>query len=282
MNEYIDKFISVITFNFDSVDLNNFYCNIKDIKINDKKPIRLPLMGSITTGRYDCTDNSIDIYNAEPGVIYHELFHMASSRYEDSARYEGFATNDYENYYGYIGHGLNEGYTELLTRRYFNTNEELSLAYDYLIYFANLIEMIIGKDNMQKYYLNANLPGLVLYLSKYFSKDTAELLIDNLDYLHINLDKRFFNKRKVTFAIKNTKEILLAVYINKLTDLYIKKEISKEELINEINNYRNLLVNNKNELVFSETLEMVDMYIDNSLTNINITLEESHKLIKKY
>ena len=79
------------------------------------------------------------------GVIYHELFHLAS-------RPEG-------------GHsfrlGLREGYTEALTHKYFSKNK---LAYPDNVYYALKLEEIIGSELMESAY----------------SKGDASILVDSL------------------------------------------------------------------------------------------------------
>ena len=171
MRECIDRFISVIMYNVDSQDLDNFYCNIKKIKIKKKRFCGNPLSKVMTVGTYDVRKNEIKLYDGCETDLYHELMHMASSRYEDGNRYEGFATNCYENANSeYIGYGLNEGYTELLTRRYFDIKDDesdVSDGYDYLVYLARLIEIIVGEEKMQHFYFKADLPGLISELSKY-------------------------------------------------------------------------------------------------------------------
>ena len=207
---------------------------------------------------------------------------MASSRWYDDCRYEGFATNDYENYYGYVGHGLNEGYTEVMTRRYFDIEENVSPAYEYLVFFSALIEKIVGKDNMERYYLNANLPALIDDLSKYISKYQAEVLLDSLDYLHLHLDKNLlFRKKKVAFALQTAKKLLLTSYTNKLVDFYNNKEITKEELLNKMELYKEQLISDDYKLD-SKTIEQdLNNCMDTILNSIDKTIAVEYKLARK-
>ena len=72
--------------------------------------------------------------------IYHELFHMASSKFINKFKiYCGFRQNN-------IGRAINEGYTELLTYRYFSLDNSSSYTYEYLKIIVENLENIQMKN----------------------------------------------------------------------------------------------------------------------------------------
>ena len=80
----------------------------------------------------------------------------------------------------YIGGGLNEGYTELLTARHFNNNKVTCYSYESEV--ASIIESIIG-PRMVELYFDSNLLGLIEELKKYSNEDESMQFITNLDSL---------------------------------------------------------------------------------------------------
>ena len=124
-------FFSIFTEN-DNFDLNKFRNNL------NKNLIICVLMQDckedVGTTIYNDSKNLFEIYAGDKliqrGVLFHELFHFAS-----------YPTN--------LKRGLNEGYTEALTHRYFS---KVKLAYEDNVYYALELEKIIGKEIMEKAY----------------------------------------------------------------------------------------------------------------------------------
>ena len=83
---------------------------------------------------------------------------MASTIFQDGIIYSGLSEQN-------IGIGLNEGYTELLAKRYFDKSNNNGYIFETQI--AKLLELIIGQEKMESYYFNANLYGLIEELRKY-------------------------------------------------------------------------------------------------------------------
>ena len=101
--EMVSNFEKVLKENFPKELLSTFYNNINDASINKKSIFLLDRYA----GLYH-SDNNIDLVLDR--AIYHELFHLASSN--GISQNVGFLTDD-------VGRGLNEGYTQLMTERYF-------------------------------------------------------------------------------------------------------------------------------------------------------------------
>ncbi len=116
-----------------------------------------------TSGNYDVEKNAVSVSENVADIgIYHELFHMSSSVVKEKKKYSGFHQTDFKTN---LGREINEGYTELLTNRYFPSLNLSSIAYQYEAFVAERLEQIVGREKMQSLYLNANLKGLIDELS---------------------------------------------------------------------------------------------------------------------
>ena len=157
--------------NIDINNLRNFIHNIPTTIINyHKSSNTFPIAGT-----YDRKNNTIEIYRDKNNItLYHELLHASSASYIYNAI--GFKTqiNGIT-----IGKGLNEGYTELLNNRLFNTK---SKSYLYLQKLAKLIEKFyLDKEEMVEDYFNADLLRLFGELLKSMSIEEAVDIIVELD-----------------------------------------------------------------------------------------------------
>ena len=117
--EILAYFTRVLEKNFVSLDLDYFYNNMKTLDI---KKIRGAISRQIY-GEYYSDDNKIILYTNCKDTIYHELFHMASSCFRGNISFSGFSQD-------LIGRGLNEGYTEFLTLRYFGREMSEEVTYE--------------------------------------------------------------------------------------------------------------------------------------------------------
>ena len=95
------------------------------------------------------------------GVIYHELFHLAS-RPENGHTFRL---------------GLREGYTEALTHKYFSKNK---LAYPDNVYYALKLEEIIGGELMESAYSKGDASIIMNVLG---SEEVFNRFNDNMDLL---------------------------------------------------------------------------------------------------
>lgn len=126
-------------------------------------------------------------------VIMHEILHLASSVVTKKCIYSGFQQVDRKSG-SIIGIGLNEGYTNLLDKRYFGDYEEKKkddLRYTYTVTtsIASLIENFVGKENMEQWYFSADLRSLVDYLSEYISRDECITFLVAIDNVYDLVDK---------------------------------------------------------------------------------------------
>lgn len=140
-------------------------------------------------GLYDFGSNTITIFSKEINeYLYHELLHMASANknipLSDSIGFQLRIRNKLHGSKLFIGKGLNEGYTELLSGRYFSKYINKGVAYKELVNISLLIEKLVGIDKMEYLYSIANLQGLIEELEKYASTREVILLLRKLDKLH--------------------------------------------------------------------------------------------------
>lgn len=140
---------------------NNFLKNI----------LRLPI-----GGLYDSKTNKIIIYNKSNCTIYHELFHMAGQVLDEPNR-GGFHSHG-------LGLGLDELYTDYMVRKYFDEPHPLdgTTYFEKRMSWAENLDKIVGKEEMEKCYLMANLNQLLVHLNEKTSE--TNVFIANLDYLY--------------------------------------------------------------------------------------------------
>lgn len=200
----------------------NFYFryleeNIKTLTIKDK------LFLENDFAQYRNPGNEIFLtYKHKFTSIYHELMHMASYYKSDEGIHMG-GFRQSKIFTIEIGRGLNEGYTELLTRRYFfdQDNDE---AYNVLVDFAKSIENIIGKDKMEELYFNADLYNLKENIIKDTSEDEFMQFLEDSDWVYRynkNLDKS-----ELTVRIKRMGNFVFLTYLKKQKRLFEEGRIS--------------------------------------------------------
>ena len=177
-NEQLYIFANTLLQNVKIENLRNFMKNAPFIKIK-YYPLKNAETknGGITAGTYDGVSKTIEIYHdkKDHSTLHHELLHSASSDFSyDSS---GFRVSLKEG--GEFGEGLNEGYTELLNNRFFNTS---STSYTYLQKLAELIELFYeNKEDMVEDYFNADIFGLIGELLKSMSLEEAIDIIVDMD-----------------------------------------------------------------------------------------------------
>ena len=182
-NKEILNFIKVIIEKVPKKSLNNFYNNINSLEVKSNFLVKL----ARNQGYYNSITNRVFLdTRVTRNVIYHELLHMASTLYTkcDGKNYSGFVQA--EGSY-WICEGLNEGYTELLSNRFFNADNG---TYGIHVFLAQKLEEIIGKDVMEHLYFTSDLYGLVNILKQYSSGEEIEKFLFNMDYTNKQYDKK--------------------------------------------------------------------------------------------
>lgn len=227
---------------FPSIDLTNFYNNLNELKINPKKfGFKNLVLRTNTAGTYDAKKNQIRVDKDDYiSTIYHELFHMASSTYKDGIRYSGFRQSSLKPGVVSLGKGINEGYTQLLTERYFGDIEEVKGTYEYEVHIADKLEKLVGQEKMESLYLNANLHGLLTELKKYASEEEITKFISGVDFLTEHFDDKKllpFEKGMITNSLKSVNEFLLRAYTKKLKNQLDIGVLNPDELNEQLATY---------------------------------------------
>ena len=130
---------------------------------------------------HSITSNPLSQLNVND-ILAHELLHASTSSRATNKRYYGFHQISLENKkVKELGRGINEGYTELLTRRFFGYSPT---GYSYEVSVAEMVEFIVGKDKMQDLYFKLDLDGLINELGKYCEINEVKQFILNLDLIN--------------------------------------------------------------------------------------------------
>lgn len=242
-NKSINNFIEVVNSQFEPSELEIFNNNIKTMKIKFKNfSFRNFIEKENTLAEYDPIFNTI--YIGDDSSIWHELFHMLSSFVKDGVLYSGFSKTSFKPKTIKIGYGLNEGYTELLAKRFFY-KEKTVKSYVVEVYVAKMLEKIIGHKRMRSLYSTANLDGLIEELMKYNSEDNVIKFICGLDYINDYFktdEKKYEYASTVVNNIKYVNEFLLRVYATKLKEQLKSSLINNEEFYDLLAVYLSSLI----------------------------------------
>ena len=214
------KFSRVLVYNFSDEDLVTFYnnmwsltvCKFDELKYNKKNKNRAD-----TLAYYKVANNTIFVSDYI-STVFHELFHMSTSKRMGIFLFSGFSFHNLKNKLA-IGNGINEGYTQLLSERYFD--ESIKGNYNYLVYMLTMVENIIGKEKMESLYMSSNLYGLVDELKKYASYKDICRFVTYTDYLLENMYKK---------NLSNNKLVIIGSMCEFINEFIVKLTISKYKI----------------------------------------------------
>lgn len=172
--QLIQNFLSIMANELSPNDFEIVKQNIRKISIKF-----LEKESMSTSGLYNPI-GLITLHRKDEVTFYHELFHASSSYYDENKLVlnSGFH-HQHINEKKDIGRGFNEGYTELLTQRYFGKNGDS--GYSNELHYAKLIEHLIGKEQMQSFYFKSSLDDLITKMCKYNSLENVLKFIENMD-----------------------------------------------------------------------------------------------------
>ena len=238
---YLEHFQNVLEKNFDSEDLKNFRNNIGWLRVKVKKlPSFTLFFTTQNLGKYVVKHNTIILgKHYSLASLYHELFHLASTKLNIGFHY---IIGKYS-----IGEALNEGYTEYLTQKYFGIEDDEKI-YNTEKVVAESVEKIVGSKKMQSLYLNSNLLGLIDELQQYYSEKEIEKFLVSSDAILNYSSKRLLTKSeldKISKLYTDNIYFLLKGFCQKLSKDDNKN--IKEEIINFI---RALVVASDNERLY--------------------------------
>lgn len=282
--ELFSRFANVILSKFHYVNLTNFYNNLNEIRIDlyDLRTKNKYFHRGIF-GYYDVKKNAIKLDEDYVSVIiFHELFHMASSVYLNGNYYSGFRQYSSDDYTS-IGKGLNEGYTQLLTERYFGHNDDFGKVYEYETFISGKLEEIVGKFKMQELYLSANLYGLIKELNRYVSYEEIINFIRCLDFLNNNLNNKtmlIFRMDTIVKRIKIINSFLVKAYLIKLKKEEAYNILSNDNMVIKFDRYIDSLLNdyyNENFDYYKISRDGIIRDLDNILDLVNDSKRGVHK-----
>ena len=213
---YIKEFVKKTSTNFNFRNPNE---KLKTLDLK-QKTILQTLLFPTSEAYYNDLNNKIYAGKRIEDSIYHELFHVFTTYKENIfSTVSGF---NYINIHTDIARRLNEGYTDLLANRYFDS------VVSYMIE-ANIVrktELILGEENMQDLYASNNLYAIIKSLSKFSSEEEAIAFINSVDKLGI-----YRNNIKRSIQIMNIlSNYLVDVYLNVLVEFYSRGKFNKEDI----------------------------------------------------
>lgn len=243
----IKKFIKTINYKLPHVSLNVFLYNFKKLEIEEKEKY-IRKSNKNVVGEYSILNRLITLIKGDKSKsIYHELLHAASSFAYNNVLYTGFKQVFFKNKKSYsIGNGLNEGYTALLDKRYFNQNSSKE-SYELERKIASILETIFGKELMETLYFRADLYTLTKMMGKYKSEEEILTFYKKLDYLSKHKDKIFWfevQRRECLNCLEFCGKFLLELFMKSIIDYIDSKtnfDIALEMLKNVYINYGRLL-----------------------------------------
>lgn len=258
--DVITYFCVVLINHFEPYVLNCFYNNINTLRVSDSVKSISDIINMISlSGVYYNEENSIVLYrNNRRATLYHELFHMASSYLDGDNFFSGFSycNSNSKDMSKDFGDGINEGYTELLTRRYFGNVEHIESDYDYQVLIVSLLEEIVTRDVMERLYLTADFQGLMVILKKYMYEDEIFLFVKNMDFvLEHGLDEGLnkHNKKILDGVTRDITVFLVKAYFKKVY-LMDRSEFEKDKLVD---GYITKIIGHPNLLLSYD--EMIDI-----------------------
>ena len=267
---YIKEFVKKTSTNFNFRNPNE---KLKTLDLK-QKTILQTLLFPTSEAYYNDLNNKIYVGKNIDDSIYHELFH-AFTIYKKNilSTVSGF---NYTNIHTDIARRLNEGYTDLLANRYFDS------VVSYMIE-ANIVrktELILGEKNMQNFYASNNLYAIIKSLSKFSSEEEAIAFISSVDKLGI-----YRNNIKKSIQFMNIlSNYLVDVYVNVLVEFYSRGKFDKEDINiffsifkEEFTNYA--FYNNDIEKEYLRSSDYLD--ISSKLSNDHFREELRKKVLTK-
>lgn len=224
-NEKISKQIKLFKKDYTKEELLIMRNNIQDLIVDNFSS----LIFIQAAGAYNPYYNRIwlnplcDIQNYEnKKVLNHEMHHMAANLGKiENYIIGGFEQCKIENQVAHIGKGLDEGYTEYLSKSNLKDEENY---YKKNVDLIPLIELFYdNKMELRNSYFNADLPSVIKKFSEITDRNSAIELIRDIDKLF------FYDSNKTWFDKSEELEIDIRI---KLYNLYKKLSgySNKEEL----------------------------------------------------
>ena len=229
----IKNFRDVISAEAPNYNLTLFERNIKELCFKEQK------LSKLNDGRFDnggtrqgylsLPENYIYLNKDDYlHIIFHELFHESSFIYTPDIVFCGFAQCSKTQK---IGQALTEGYTSVLTKRYFNYEREGMYFYPVESLLVTMLEEIVGIEKMEELYSKADLYGLKKELVKYNTDQKTIDFIRNCDFISntIYVCKEENNTKEIQRYLIFAISFLIETFCLKMKNEASNNEISIEE-----------------------------------------------------
>ncbi len=198
ITEYLNDFLNVMNNNFSKEELYNLYNNVVWVKIKQNKFLKI----LNDKGRCNALKNSISFSDKEDvNTLRHELLHLSSNPMDEKNPCSGGFYYEFEDGKN-IGSAIDEGYTEYMIDKYFDNQNDSPYFVEMAI--VKELEDFVGKDKMEKFYLEGNVFGLIKVLSNYFALSNIERFIASTDFI--------LHYRNKYYLIEQEEEILYSQY----------------------------------------------------------------------
>lgn len=209
-------------------------------------------------------------------ILSHELMHAASSHKYNGLYSIGFS--QLNNKQGRIGDGINEGYTDLISQRYFCNNGKdvvMTTVYTYLKAVSEITELIIGKQKMLDLYFQGNLKGLIEELSKYQPESQVKQFILDLDTIGKANGVKIINKNEMLMTYSNRiSTFLYNAFSNKMN----KENTDTIDYLKQSKNFLTLFSNMEKEQ--KRMLKVKESKTLNTISNKDLKTEKAKTKVK--
>lgn len=205
---------------------------------------------------------NILVYNPDGSKLYlfHELLHMITTISLKKRLYVGFFQYNRTNN-TYIGDGLNEGYTELLTFRYFkdfyNSKYHDNELYAVSKVLVQYIEEILGQFFFEECYFTSDLKTVVDTLDLYIDNKKTIKFIESLDIINHSLEGDMYYSHEYGLnAYYNAVNYIYNLYLGYYEYYYKHNEIDKITYGKYVDNLYDSLREDLNFIVNDKTIDV--------------------------
>lgn len=238
-NEIVIHFYNTIKEKLPYVNLTIYNSNIKSLKILRVSKIKK----KNSEANYNISKNKITVLKSTNNKkIAHEMLHVSSEFKVGNSIFGGFSQFHENMPFRLFGEGLTEGYTTLLDCRYFEGDNYCS-TYEALSIIAHILELIVGKEKMEKFYFEADLYNLIQSLKQYNSRSNIFKFINDLDILLYCTGNTVTEKHYSKKSLQNISKFLIKTYATKTLNLKYNNQINEKEMWNRISNLIDVLDN---------------------------------------
>lgn len=248
----IIHFLKTVKKNFNEEDFTILCNNFSNLNIiweeDDNKK----------SGYYDSNQNSVVVLKDNYNEIYNVFFQAASTYVDfsnDNYIFSGFSQINNKN--RKIGQGLNKGYTEYLSRKYFS-NDESNNDFMYEVSVAKVVEDIIGEKIMQSLYLNASLEGLMWEMG--IDTDKTYEFLTSLDSISEELERKKVRPKVIESCSKIVDDFLISVCVNKWMNEGLNDMAVHDKVLEELITLQPKAGENKRNIISTSIDNYIDLY----------------------